>query len=158
MKRKENSGIFEAILMNFEEALFPFTFFLNCSSLVFDQSAFDVTAVDVTAISTPLERVPLYTVMSEKEPIILLKSSQAASSSDRLSFGTPETTTVRLSIELKTRGILLFSKFFSFEQRKQTCYKCLLQLSTQTCGPRLHSNNLTASEYQNANSYNKKEQ
>lgn len=85
--------------MNFEETLFLFssTFFLNCSSLDFDQSAFDVTAVDVTAISTPLERVPLYTVMSEKEPIILLKSSQAASSSDRLSFGTPDMTTVKSS-------------------------------------------------------------
>lgn len=76
--------------MNLKEDLFACTFFLNCSSLVFDQSAFDVTAVDVTAISTPLERVPLYTVISEKEPIILLKSSQAASSSDRLSFGTPD--------------------------------------------------------------------
>lgn len=44
----------------------------------------------VTAISTPLERVPLYMLPSEKHPIILLKSSQAATSSDRFSFGTPE--------------------------------------------------------------------
>ncbi|XP_028108874.1 uncharacterized protein LOC114307678 [Camellia sinensis] len=40
----------------------------------------------ITAISTPLERVLLYTVPSDIEPIILLKSSQAASSSDHWSF------------------------------------------------------------------------
>lgn len=67
-----------------------YTFFLNCSSKVFDQSSRDFTAIDVTAISTPLDRVPLYTVPSENEPIMLLKSSQAATISDRLSFGTPE--------------------------------------------------------------------
>lgn len=74
----------------FGKIWFFYTFFLNWASNFFDQSSGDVTALDVTAISTPLERVPLYTIPSEKEPIILLKSSQAASSSGRWSFGTPE--------------------------------------------------------------------
>jgi hypothetical protein len=53
----------------------------------------DVIATDATAstaISTPLDNVPLYSVPIGEEPITLLKSSQPASSSDLLSFGTPE--------------------------------------------------------------------
>lgn len=50
----------------------------------------DVTAADVTAISTPLDNVPLYTVPIDEDPITLLKSSQAVSSSSLFSFGTPE--------------------------------------------------------------------
>lgn len=69
--------------------------FLNWVSKFFDQSSADFTAVDVTAISTPLDRVPLYTVPSDKEPIILLKSSQAVTSSDRWSFGTPRMQTLK---------------------------------------------------------------
>lgn len=48
-----------------------------------------MTIVDVTAISTPFDSVPLYNVQFDKEPIMLLKSSQAVSSSDRLNAGTP---------------------------------------------------------------------
>lgn len=66
------------------------TFFRKCSCESFDHSLEDAIPVDVTAISTPLDRVPLYTVPVANEQIILLKSSQAASSSDLLSFGTPE--------------------------------------------------------------------
>jgi hypothetical protein len=53
----------------------------------------EVTATEATAstaISTPLDKVPLYSVPIGEEPITLLKSSQPASSSDLLSFGTPE--------------------------------------------------------------------
>lgn len=46
--------------------------------------------VEVTAISTPLDRVPLYTMLPSSVLIMLLKSSQAVSSSGRFSFGTPE--------------------------------------------------------------------
>ena len=55
-----------------------------------DHLSNDVTVLtDATAISTPLDRVPLYTVPMGEVPITLLKSSQAVSSSDLLSFGTP---------------------------------------------------------------------
>ncbi|RRT45548.1 hypothetical protein B296_00030552 [Ensete ventricosum] len=43
------------------------------------------TTVETTAISTPLDNVPLYSMHPDREPMILLKSSQAATSSDRLS-------------------------------------------------------------------------
>lgn len=56
-----------------------------------DQSLEDFTAIEVTAISTPLDKVPLYTVPMDEEPITLLKSSHAVSSSDFLRLGTPET-------------------------------------------------------------------
>lgn len=63
----------------------------------------DATETEATAISTPLDNVPLYTVPIGEEPITLLKSSQAASSSDLLSFGTPEMNNHnRLSIWTKT--------------------------------------------------------
>ena len=66
------------------------TFFLNCVSKFFDQSLADFTGTEATAISTPLDSVPLYTLPIVEEPITLLKSSQAASSSDLFSFRTPE--------------------------------------------------------------------
>lgn len=47
-------------------------------------------AVETTLISTPLDNVPLNTVQLGKVLIMLLKSSQAASSSGLFSFGTPE--------------------------------------------------------------------
>lgn len=65
------------------------TFFLNCASKLIDQSLADVTATEATAISTPLDKVPLWTVPIGEEPMTLLKSSQAVSSSDLLRFGTP---------------------------------------------------------------------
>lgn len=67
------------------------TFFKNCTSKFSDQSLADVAATEATAISTPLDNVPLYSVPIDEESITLLKSSQAVSSSDLLSFGTPET-------------------------------------------------------------------
>lgn len=67
------------------------TFLRKYSSEHLDQSLVDVAAADVTAISTPLDNVPLNIVQSGKVPIILLKSSQAVSSSARLSFGAPVT-------------------------------------------------------------------
>jgi len=49
-----------------------------------------VTEVDTTHISTPLDNVPLNRVQNGKAMMMLLKSSQAASSSGRFNFGTPE--------------------------------------------------------------------
>lgn len=66
-------------------------FFLYWDSHSFDQSFLDDIKLDTTAISTPLDNVPLYSMQLAVEPIILLKSSQAASSSDRFSEGTPVT-------------------------------------------------------------------
>lgn len=66
-------------------------FFLKCASHFLDQSLGDVLVVETTAISTPLESVPLYMVYSGSEPMTLLKSSHAASSSALLSAGTPVT-------------------------------------------------------------------
>lgn len=66
------------------------TLFLKRLSRCFDQSLAEVAVTEATAISTPLDSVPLYTVPNDVEPITLLKSSQAASSSDLFSFGTPE--------------------------------------------------------------------
>lgn len=68
---------------------FQVTFFLNWDSNGFDQSFEDVIRVEATAISTPLERVPLYNLQSGKEPIMLLKSSQAISISDLFNVDTP---------------------------------------------------------------------
>lgn len=68
---------------------FQVTFFLNWDSNGFDQSFEDVIRVEATAISTPLERVPLYNLQSGKEPIMLLKSSQAISISDIFNVDTP---------------------------------------------------------------------
>lgn len=65
------------------------TLFLKRLSRCFDQSLTEGGATEATAISTPLDNVPLYIVPDEVEPITLLKSSQAASSSDLFSFGTP---------------------------------------------------------------------
>lgn len=65
------------------------TFFLNWDSHCLDQSFADFILLAITAISTPLDNVPLYSTPSDNEPIILLKSSQAVSSSDLLSAGTP---------------------------------------------------------------------
>ena len=55
----------------------------------FDQALEDLINTDATAISTPLDSVPLYTVQPSRVSIILLKSSQAVSSSDRFNLGTP---------------------------------------------------------------------
>jgi hypothetical protein len=65
------------------------TFLLYCDSLSFDQSFADVTKLEATAISAPLDKVPLYNMQLDVEPIILLKSSHATSSSDRFSADTP---------------------------------------------------------------------
>lgn len=67
------------------------TFSLNCVSRFLDQSLDAAVEKDITAISTPLDKVPLYKVPTAVEPITLLKSSHADSSSALLSFGTPET-------------------------------------------------------------------
>jgi hypothetical protein len=64
-------------------------FLLYRDSHSFDQSSADVTKLDATAISTPLDKVPLYSVQVDVQPIILLKSSHAVSSSDRFNAGTP---------------------------------------------------------------------
>ena len=49
-----------------------------------DQPPAQATVVDTTAISAPHGRVPLYSVNPGSVPIMLLKPSHAASSSDRL--------------------------------------------------------------------------
>ena len=50
----------------------------------------EAVATEATAISTPVDSVPLHNVPIGQDPMTLLKSSQAASISDRFSFGTPE--------------------------------------------------------------------
>lgn len=67
------------------------TLFLYSFSALLDQSLREDTAVDDTAISTPLDNVPLYTMLPPMLLIMLLKSSHAVSSSDRFSFATPAT-------------------------------------------------------------------
>ena len=57
--------------------------------MLFDQSFEDLILVETTAISTPLESVPLYMVESSELSTMLLKSSQAVSSSPRFNLGTP---------------------------------------------------------------------
>jgi len=85
------------------------TFFRNWACIFFDQSCDEVAAEDTTAISTPLDRVPLYIVSSCREPIMLLKYSQATSSSARLRLGIPEscifrsTTLVQKNKDTKTQ-------------------------------------------------------
>uniref|UniRef100_A0A7C9EW79 Uncharacterized protein n=1 Tax=Opuntia streptacantha TaxID=393608 RepID=A0A7C9EW79_OPUST len=66
-------------------------FFLNCLSKFLDQPLADVTGRDITAISIPLESVPLYIFPKEDGPMMLLKSSQAVSSSAFFKLGIPST-------------------------------------------------------------------
>lgn len=49
----------------------------------------EVATRDIAAISTPLENVPLYMVPIDDDPMTLLKSSQAVTSSDLFRFGIP---------------------------------------------------------------------
>jgi hypothetical protein len=80
----------ERYLLNFKPVIRNGQTFLRYAiSALFDQSLEEVTAVDATEISTPLDSVPLYAVKPLKVSMILLKSSQAVSSSDRFSLGTP---------------------------------------------------------------------
>ena len=65
------------------------TFFRYAISAFFDQSLEEATVVEATQISTPLDRVPLYAVKPSNVSMILLKSSQAVSSSGRFNLGTP---------------------------------------------------------------------
>ena len=65
------------------------TLFLNCSSELSDQSLAESAEVETTAISTPLDRVPLYSMHSDEEPITLMKSSHAVWSSVLPREGTP---------------------------------------------------------------------
>lgn len=65
------------------------TLFLKWISFCSDQFSQEVRTLDVTAISVPLESVPLHNVQFDREPIMLLNCSQAVSSSERLSKGTP---------------------------------------------------------------------
>ena len=57
--------------------------------------------VEATAISTPLDKVPLYIVKPSKVATILLKSSQAVSSSGLFSLGTPAVLITRTRFSLK---------------------------------------------------------
>lgn len=50
----------------------------------------DLIAVEATDISRPFDNVPLNTIECGNVVMMLLKSSHAASSSARCSFGTPE--------------------------------------------------------------------
>lgn len=65
------------------------TFFRYAISEFFVHSLEVLINVEATAISTPLDSVPLYTMQPSKVSIILLKSSQAVSSSGRFNLGTP---------------------------------------------------------------------
>lgn len=66
------------------------TFFLNANSARFDHTDAEAIAVEATAISTPLDKVPLYIVAKPSCVVImLLKSSQAVSSSGLFNLGTP---------------------------------------------------------------------
>lgn len=81
---------------------------MNCSSDRSDHSSADLTEVDTTAVSTPLDRVPLYNAQSDKVPITLLKSSQAASSSALPREGTPAHK-VKHTQRLPVQFVTLFS-------------------------------------------------
>lgn len=70
--------------------MFGVTFFLKNVSELLDHSLIDEMEVETTQISTPLDNVPLNTVQLGRALRMLLKSSQAASSSSLFSFGTPE--------------------------------------------------------------------
>ena len=65
-----------------------FTFLQKINSELVDQLFADFLML-VTAISTSLLNVPLKSTMSRETPIILLKSSHAASNSAFLKAGTP---------------------------------------------------------------------
>ena len=59
-------------------------------SALLDQSLLDDMTVETTPISTPPDNMPLNTVQVGKVLMMLLKSSQAASSSSLFSFWAPE--------------------------------------------------------------------
>lgn len=83
-------------------------------SELFDQFLAEVIVVDATAISTPLESVPLYEMQPSPVSMILLKSSQAVSSSDRFSLGTPACYTTQFCSpymkQKQLQGIAMFNK------------------------------------------------
>lgn len=61
--------------------------------------------IEITAISGPPFMVPLYTILSGEEPIILLKSSQATSSSCLLMLGTSFNISVSVNKSQKVKHI-----------------------------------------------------